>query len=114
MEVQSLTARIQELGLTPAPQQATSTQLSTYFFTPKSGSKHPNNPDQDLKLVIVTLEQDKNVGAAKQLASQVGLKDMRAISAADLDKLISRTRDQGKLERTISNGPLVDPDCTSF
>lgn len=100
MDIQSLTNRVQQLGFkaNSSPAEANGQQLSTYFFTPKSGSKHPHNAEIDLKLVIVALEQDKNVGAAKQLATSVGLKDMRAVSAADLDKLISRSRDQGKLQ----------------
>lgn len=95
MDVQQLTDRIQALGLQPSSSNEATPVLS-YFFTPKSGAKHPDNPDQDLKLVVASIEEAKNLGAAKALAQSVGLKDMRAVSGADLDKLLGRTRDQGQ------------------
>lgn len=94
MDVPALTSRLSALGLASAS-SAGATPVLTYFFTPKSGSKHPDNPDQDLKLVAVSIEESKNLGAAKALAASVGLKDMRAVSGADLEKLLGRTRDQG-------------------
>ncbi|BGP24511.1 proline-tRNA ligase [Rhodotorula toruloides] len=96
MDVQQLTQRIEKLGIAASPAAAGSagTQLLTYFFTPKSGSKHPDNAEQDLKLVVAAIEEDKNLGPAKALAASVGLKDMRAVSGADLEKLLGRTRDQ--------------------
>lgn len=96
MDVQALTQRIAALGVNPSSSAGEATALSTYFFTPKSGSKHPDNAEQDLKLVVVALEESKNVGPAKVLAASVGLKDMRAVSGADLEKLLGRTRDQGE------------------
>ncbi|KAK4690652.1 hypothetical protein P7C70_g9524, partial [Phenoliferia sp. Uapishka_3] len=96
MDLSSLTTRLTSLSLSPAP-SAASTTLQTFFFTPKSGSKHPVNTSDDLKLVVVAIEENKNVGAAKALAASVGLKDMRAIGAADLEKLVGRTRDLGEL-----------------
>jgi len=98
MDTSSLTSRLTTLNLSPSPSSSESTQstkLLTYFFTPKSGSKHPHHEDKDLKLVVVTIEEGKNLGPAKQLASSVGLKDMRAVSGQDLDKLLARTREQG-------------------
>ncbi|GAA6002333.1 hypothetical protein JCM10207_001068 [Rhodosporidiobolus poonsookiae] len=95
MDVPALTARLATLGVSSAPAQSSEvTPALSYFFTPKSGSKHPDNPDQDLKLVVAILEQGKNLGPAKALAASVGLKDMRAVSGADLEKLLGRTRDQ--------------------
>lgn len=94
MDVQALSQRLSTLGVSSSS-SAPAALLSTYFFTPKSGSKHPDNAEQDLKLVVVALEDAKNVGPAKILAAQVGLKDMRAVSGADLEKLLGRTRDQG-------------------
>lgn len=97
MDVQALTQRIAALGVNSSSSAGgEATALSTYFFTPKSGSKHPDNAEQDLKLVVVALEESKNVGPAKVLAASVGLKDMRAVSGADLEKLLGRTRDQGE------------------
>ncbi|GAA5845970.1 hypothetical protein JCM9279_004741 [Rhodotorula babjevae] len=93
MDVQQLTDRIKALGL-QSSSSAEATPVLSYFFTPKSGAKHPDNPDQDLKLVVASIEEAKNLGAAKALAQSVGLKDMRAVSGADLDKLLGRTRDQ--------------------
>ncbi|POY74777.1 putative Proline--tRNA ligase, or putative Glutamate--tRNA ligase [Rhodotorula taiwanensis] len=93
MDVQALSQRLSTLGVSSSS-SAPAALLSTYFFTPKSGSKHPDNAEQDLKLVVVALEDAKNVGPAKILAAQVGLKDMRAVSGADLEKLLGRTRDQ--------------------
>ncbi|KAI5481834.1 proline-tRNA ligase [Pseudohyphozyma bogoriensis] len=90
-DLAALSTRLSALALSPASDATT--PLQTYFFTPKSGSKHPDNPEQDLKLVVVALEEQKNVGAAKALATSVGLKDMRAISGADLEKMIGRTRE---------------------
>lgn len=102
MDMSSLTSRLESLSFSSATADdnthAKRTALATYFFTPKSGSKHPDNSDVDLKLVVVALEQDKNVGPAKALAGQFGLKDMRAVSAADLDKLVGRSRDQGECD----------------
>jgi len=99
MDTSSLTSRLTTLNLSPSTSSTESTQattkLLTYFFTPKSGSKHPQHEDKDLKLVVVTIEEGKNLGPAKQLASSVGLKDMRAVSGQDLDKLLKRTREQG-------------------
>lgn len=99
MDVQQLTQRIEQLGIaaSPAAGGSTGTQLLSYFFTPKSGSKHPDNAEQDLKLVVAAIEEEKNLGPAKALAASVGLKDMRAVSGADLEKLLGRTRDQGEL-----------------
>ncbi|GAA6048257.1 hypothetical protein JCM3770_006507 [Rhodotorula araucariae] len=93
MDVDQLTSRIAALGIQPsaAPQP---TPVLSYFFTPKTGSKHPDHPDTDLKLVVAAIEDAKNLGPAKALAAAVGLKDMRALSAADLDKLLARSRDQ--------------------
>ena len=88
-------ARLATLALAPAD-AATATPLQTFFFTPKSGSKHPVNTADDLKLVVVAIEETKNVGAAKALAASVGLKDMRAVGAADLEKLVGRVRDLGQ------------------
>ncbi|GAA6027257.1 hypothetical protein JCM8097_002532 [Rhodosporidiobolus ruineniae] len=95
MDVAALTARIASLGVSAAPAAGQdATLVNSYFFNPKSGSKHPDNPDQDLKLVIAVLEEAKNLGPAKALAVSAGLKDMRAVSGADLEKLLGRTRDQ--------------------
>ncbi|GAA5958839.1 hypothetical protein JCM21900_003946 [Sporobolomyces salmonicolor] len=95
MDVQSLTSRLTSLGLSAEPSSAAdAAPVLSYFFTPKSGSKHPDNPDQDLKLVVVAIEEAKNLGPAKVLAASVGLKDMRAVSGADLEKLLGRTREQ--------------------
>jgi prolyl-tRNA synthetase len=99
MDVQALTSRLSNLGLsTGSSSSSEASPVLTYFFNPKSGSKHPDNPEQDLKLVIVSIEDAKNLGPAKALATSVGLKDMRAVSGADLDKLIGRTRDQGEYQ----------------
>ncbi|GAA6059258.1 hypothetical protein JCM10212_006651 [Sporobolomyces blumeae] len=96
MDVSSLTQRLTTLGLSASPTAASgdASPVLTYFFNPKSGSKHPDNAEQDLKLVVVSIEDAKNLGPAKALAVSVGLKDMRAVSGADLEKLIGRTRDQ--------------------
>ncbi|KAK4046086.1 hypothetical protein OIV83_006366 [Microbotryomycetes sp. JL201] len=94
MDVAALSQRLDTLSLTSAPAQPGATALVSYFFTPKSGSKHPNNAEVDLKLVVVTIEDSKNLGPAKQIAQSVGLKDMRAIGAADLDKLLGRKREE--------------------
>ncbi|KAM0787825.1 hypothetical protein ACM66B_003879 [Microbotryomycetes sp. NB124-2] len=95
MDVQALSQRLDTLSLSHAASAANdATSLVSYFFTPKSGSKHPNNADLDLKLVVVSIEDSKNLGAAKQIAQNVGLKDMRAISGADLDKLLGRKREE--------------------
>lgn len=97
MDVSALTTRLTNLGLsTSAAPSSDAAAVLTYFFTPKSGSKHPDNAEQDLKLVVVAIEDAKNLGPAKALATSVGLKDMRAVSGADLEKLIGRTRDQGE------------------
>lgn len=97
MDISKLTQRLTSLNLSPSsPPSTDSTPLLTYFFTPKSGTKHPLDDTKDLKLVLVTLEDGKNLGPAKQVAQSVGLKDMRAVSGTDLDKLLSRTREQGK------------------
>lgn len=99
MDLPSLESRISQLSLSTSTSTSTdsSTPLLSYFFTPKSGSKHPDNAEQDLKLVLVALEEGKNLGAAKAVATQAGLKDMRALSGADLDTLIGRKRDEGEL-----------------
>jgi hypothetical protein len=99
MDVQQLTARLSSLGLaaTPAPG---ATVLETYFYTPKSGSPHPVTADLHLKLVVVAIEANKNVGAAKALAGSVGLKDMRAIGGKDLTALIGRERTEGECRRS--------------
>ncbi|KAK4049113.1 ribose-phosphate pyrophosphokinase 1 [Microbotryomycetes sp. JL221] len=95
MDVSALTQRLESLSLTTATSSTgEATQLVSYFFTPKSGSKHPANQDVDLKLVVVAIEGNKNLGPAKQIAQSVGLKDMRAIGAADLDKLLGRKREE--------------------
>ncbi|GAA5989481.1 hypothetical protein JCM10908_000494 [Rhodotorula pacifica] len=111
MDVQALTQRISALGVSSSSSSSgEATPLSTYFFTPKSGSKHPDNAEQDLKLVVVALEEFKNVGPAKILASSVGLKDMRAVSGADLEKLLGRTRDQASplsLPPSLASSTLV-------
>jgi hypothetical protein len=105
MDVEALTSRLNNLGLATSTSGASSseqaTQVLTYFFNPKSGSKHPDNAEQDLKLVVVAIEEAKNLGPAKALAASVGLKDMRAVSGADLEKLIGRTRDQGEYQSLI-------------
>ena len=95
MDVSALSARVSALSLSSSSSSDAAAPLLSYFFTPKSGSKHPSNPEQDLKLVVVSLEEGKNLGAAKVLAGQVGLKDMRAVSGADLEKLLGRSREQG-------------------
>lgn len=107
MDVQALSQRLAALGVAangaPASNSAAeATPLASYFFSPKSGSKHPDQPEQDLKLVVVALEEAKNVGPAKVVAASVGLKDMRAVSGADLEKLLGRTRDQGELSFRLS------------
>ncbi|GAA5871635.1 hypothetical protein JCM1840_007335 [Sporobolomyces johnsonii] len=95
MDVNALASRLTSLGLSTEPAAAPdAAPVLSYFFSPKSGSKHPDNPDQDLKLVVVAIEEAKNLGPAKALAASVGLKDMRAVSGADLEKLLGRTRDQ--------------------
>ncbi|GJN89250.1 hypothetical protein Rhopal_002229-T1 [Rhodotorula paludigena] len=94
MDADALAARVAQLALAPAPAASDAVPVLSYFFTPKSGSKHPDNADHDLKLVVASIEQAKNLGAAKALAAAVGLKDMRAVSGADLEKLLGRTRDQ--------------------
>ncbi|GAA5911228.1 proline--tRNA ligase [Sporobolomyces salmoneus] len=99
MDVSALTTRLTNLGLSPPSSSSggggeSTTKVLSYFFNPKSGSKHPDNAEQDLKLVVVAIEEEKNLGPAKALAASVGLKDMRAVSGADLEKLIGRTRDQ--------------------
>ncbi|GAA5887395.1 hypothetical protein JCM5296_007125 [Sporobolomyces johnsonii] len=95
MDVHALASRLTSLGLSTEPSAAPdAAPVLSYFFSPKSGSKHPDNPDQDLKLVVVAIEDAKNLGPAKALAASVGLKDMRAVSGADLEKLLGRTRDQ--------------------
>lgn len=106
MDLSALSTRLSALSLAPSTATET-TPLLSYFFTPKSGSKHPDNAEQDLKLVVVSLEQSKNLGAAKALAAQVGLKDMRAVSGADLDKLIGRKREEGKSSSTLWAGQCV-------
>lgn len=93
MDLSALESRLATLSLAPAT--APATPLQTFFFTPKSGSKHPVNTADDLKLVIVAIEETKNVGAAKALAASVGLKDMRALSVADLTNLIGRAKEAG-------------------
>lgn len=96
MDSSALGARLEALALSnPAGTAATPSVLS-YFFTPKSGSVHPSKPETALKLVVVALEAEKNVGPAKLLAAGAGLKDMRAIGAADLEKLIGRAKEFGK------------------
>ncbi|GAA6002214.1 proline--tRNA ligase [Rhodotorula paludigena] len=94
MDADALAARVAHLALAPAPAASDAVPVLSYFFTPKSGSKHPDNAEQDLKLVVASIEEAKNLGAAKALAAAVGLKDMRAVSGADLEKLLGRTRDQ--------------------
>ncbi|GAA5910773.1 hypothetical protein JCM6882_002074 [Rhodosporidiobolus microsporus] len=94
MDINALTSRLSALGIAAAPAAEAATPVLSYFFTPKSGSKHPDQPEQDLKLVVAAIEEAKNLGAAKALAVSVGLKDMRAVSGADLEKLLGRTRDQ--------------------
>lgn len=101
MDADALAARVAQLGLAPAPAAADAVPVLSYFFTPKSGSKHPDNADHDLKLVVASIEEAKNLGAAKALAAAVGLKDMRAVSGADLEKLLGRTRDQGQSLATL-------------
>lgn len=111
MDLSALSTRLTALSLAPAPQEAAATPVLSYFFTPKSGSKHPDNAEQDLKLVVVALEEAKNVGAAKAVAASVGLKDMRAISGADLEKLLGRKREEGEfcvlspLARCVASPP---------
>ncbi|GAA5943277.1 proline--tRNA ligase [Sporobolomyces koalae] len=94
MDVSNLTQRLASLGLQSHAATEGGEAVLSYFFSPKSGSKHPDHPDRDLKLVVVSIEESKNLGPAKALATTVGLKDMRAVSAADLETLIGRTRDQ--------------------
>lgn len=95
MDLPSLTSRLESLALTPFTSTGPATILQTFFFTPKSGSKQPDFAEVDLKLVVVAIEDTKNVGAAKAVAAGVGLKDMRAIGAADLVKLIGRSKEDG-------------------
>lgn len=94
MDLPSLTSRLSALSLSSS--SSSTTPLATYFFTPKSGSKHPTVPDADLKLVVIAIEENKNVGAAKAVAASVGLKDMRAVSAKDLETMLGRKREEGE------------------
>lgn len=100
MDLTFLSNRLSSLSLTPTTtsNDSESTKVQSYFFTPKSGSKHPSEgkTEVDLKLVIITLEDSKNVGAAKTVANSVGLKDMRAIGAGDLLTLLGRSREEGE------------------
>lgn len=90
-----LEARLASLSLTPATAPSpTSTPLNTYFFRPKSGSKHPNNDALELSLVVVALEEGKDLGSASTVAKKVGIKDMRAIAGDAVADLIGRTREQ--------------------
>ncbi|GAA5851393.1 hypothetical protein JCM8547_004230 [Rhodosporidiobolus lusitaniae] len=107
MDIQQLTARLSALGVSAQATPASdATPVLSYFFTPKSGSKHPDVPENDLKLVVVSIEEAKNLGPAKAVAASVGLKDMRAVSGADLEKLLGRTRDQASL---LSLPPSLAP-----
>lgn len=115
MDVQALTSRLTTLGLSTSSSSSSSSEATpvlSYFFNPKSGSKHPDNAEQDLKLVVVAIEEAKNLGPAKALAASVGLKDMRAVSGADLEKLIGRTRDQGEYHELIMFGLAGDRRLT--
>lgn len=118
MDIPALSARLDSLALSSsaADSTASATPLSTYFFTPKSGSKHPGDETKELKLVVVALEHDKNLGAAKALATSVGLKDMRAISGADLEKLIGRKREEGELglDTVVHDAPLTPSSGNSL
>lgn len=96
MDSAALAARLDSLSLSGQQGTAATPSVLSYFFTPKSGSVHPAKPETALKLVVVALEAEKNVGPAKQLAASAGLKDMRAIGAADLEKLIGKTKELGK------------------
>lgn len=104
MDLNFLSNRLTTLSLTPTTTSTTNDsetiKIQSYFFTPKSGSKHPiiseNGIELDLKLVIISLEEFKNVGAAKNVANSIGLKDMRAISSGDLLNLLGRSREEGK------------------
>lgn len=93
-----LEARLKALALNPSSETATTTAipLQTYFFKPKTGSKHPDQPERDLALIVVTLEEGKDVGSASSVAKKVGIKDMRAIGAEDVLGLIGRKREEGK------------------
>ena len=102
MDSAALAARLDSLSLKGETGSATTPSVLSYFFTPKSGSVHPSRPETALKLVVVALEAEKNVGPAKQVAASAGLKDMRAISAADLEKLIGKAKEFGK---SILGGP---------
>lgn len=97
MDISALTGRLDALKLSSSAAESEAVKLNTYFFTPKSGSKHPDDAARDLKLVVAVLEESKNVGASKVVAGAVGLKDMRAVAAKDLEAMLNRSREQGEL-----------------
>lgn len=96
MDTSQLAQRLESLALSNPQGSAATPSILSYFFTPKSGSVHPAKPETALKLVVVALEAEKNVGPAKLVAASAGLKDMRAISPADLEKLIQKTKEFGQ------------------
>lgn len=101
MDVASLASRLNGLELSQAGSKDVGARLSSFFFTPKTGSKHPDDNSKDLKVVVACLEDTRSVGASKALAGTVGLKDMRAISATDLKSLIGRSREEGEFNRAF-------------
>lgn len=90
-----LASRLSALSLAASP-APTGTALNTYFFRPKSGSKHPSNDQLELTLVVVAVEQGKDVGSAATVAKKVGIKDMRAIAGDMVADLIGRKREEGQ------------------
>ncbi|KAH8923600.1 prolyl-tRNA synthetase [Atractiella rhizophila] len=57
--------------------------LLTHFFKPKSAAK-----DSQISLVVVSLEQGKELGKASELAKKLGFKDMRALPADGVKELL--------------------------
>ena len=97
LDLAPLAARLAALSLTATPAPAsTATALNTYFFRPKTGSKHPENDKLDLSLIVVAVEQGKDVGSAAAVAKSAGLKDMRAIAGDAVHELIGRKREEGQ------------------
>lgn len=93
-----LAARLTALNLATAAPVAADTPavpLHTYFFRPKSGSK-TENKEADLTLVVITIEDGKDVGSANIVAKKVGLKEMRAITGAQVVDLIGASRELGE------------------
>lgn len=87
--LQSLAERLSALSIIPGEEQEGSKVVRTFAFKPKGGN------DAAVKLVLVVVEEDRDIGKATALAKTLGFKDMRAAEEDYIKEVVGEGKATG-------------------